>query len=55
MGLPCDKSEQRQLVGEYVNAKALKTPFKDGIPGEDWYCAFMKRHPNLSLKKAGTP
>lgn len=51
MGLPCDKSELRQLVGEYVNAKALKTPFKDGIPGEDWYYAFMKRHPNLSLKK----
>lgn len=51
MGLPCDKAELRQLVGEYVKNKALKTPFKEGIPGEDWYYSFMKRNPNLSLKK----
>lgn len=51
MGLPCDKAELRKLVGEYVNAKGLKTPFKNGIPGEDWYYLFMRRHPELSLKK----
>lgn len=51
MGLPCDKAELRKLVGEYVIAKDLKTPFKDGIPGEDWYYLFMRRHPELSLKK----
>lgn len=34
-----------------VNAKSLKTPFKDGTPGEDWCYSFMKMHPNLSLKK----
>lgn len=48
MGLPCDKLELRQLVGEYVKAKDLKTPFKDGIPGEDWYYAFMTRNPSLN-------
>ena len=51
MGLPCDKAELRELVGAYVKAKQLQTPFKDGIPGEDWYYGFMRRHPALSLKK----
>ncbi|XP_050294180.1 uncharacterized protein LOC126734543 [Anthonomus grandis grandis] len=51
MGLPCDKAELRKLVGEYVNAKGLGTPFKNGVPEEDWYYSFMKRHPELSLKK----
>lgn len=51
MALPCDKAELRKLVGEYVNANALKTPFKEGISGEDWYYSFMKRNPKLSLKK----
>lgn len=33
MGLPCDKAEGRQLVEGYINAKGLKTPFKNGVPG----------------------
>lgn len=51
MGIPCDKKEMRELVGEYIKASGLKTPFKNNVPGEDWYLGFMKRNPQLSLKK----
>ena len=51
VGYPCDKQELLNVVGEYVKENQLKTRFRDGIPGEDWYRAFMKRHPSLSLKK----
>lgn len=38
------------LVGEYVKANHMKTPFKDGYPQSDWLMAFMKRH-IMSIKK----
>ncbi|KAJ8885502.1 hypothetical protein PR048_011700 [Dryococelus australis] len=50
-GYPCDRRELLDLVGKYVKANKLKTQFTDGTPGEDWFLAFMKRHPRLSLKK----
>lgn len=51
MGHPCQKEELKLLVKEYVDSKQLKTPFKDNKPGDDWYLNFMKRYPELSLKK----
>ncbi|KAK6171862.1 hypothetical protein SNE40_018286 [Patella caerulea] len=30
----------------------ITTPFKDGIPGKDWWGGFRKRHPELVLRKA---
>lgn len=39
------------LVGEYVKALKIKTPFKDNIPGDCWCQSFMKRNPSFSLKK----
>lgn len=51
IGLPCDKEELKDLVAEYIKSNRIETPFKDGRPGEDWYLAFMKRQPTLSLKK----
>lgn len=51
MGFPCDKEELFRLVQEYIKINNLKTPFTDGRPGSDWYYAYMRRHPKLSLKK----
>ncbi|KAJ8933138.1 hypothetical protein NQ314_014205 [Rhamnusium bicolor] len=38
-------------VQQYVESNLLKTPFKNGRPGEDWFLNFSKRH-KLSLKRA---
>lgn len=51
IGYPCDKEELFNLVGQYAEQSNLKTRFKNNKPGEEWYRAFMKRHPTLSLKK----
>ncbi|CAB3224863.1 unnamed protein product [Arctia plantaginis] len=51
MGQLCQKEELKLLVKQYVESKQLKTPFTDNKPGDDWYLSFMKRHPELSLKK----
>lgn len=51
MGIPCDKEDVKQVVAEYVRVSNLKTQFVNGIPGDDWYYSFMKRHPGLSVKK----
>ena len=42
--------EIKSLAQDYITAKKIKTPFKDGRPGKDWFHAFMKRK-NLSIKK----
>lgn len=47
------RKEIMDLVGQYVNANELETPFKDGIPGEDWFLNFKRRH-NLSIRKPET-
>lgn len=51
MGYPCSKDELLQLIQNYVLENKIKTRFKDGKPGHDWYIGFMARHPRLSLKK----
>lgn len=51
MNHPYHKEEFLMLVGEYVKAHKIKTPFKDNIPRDCWYQSFMKRTPSLSLKK----
>lgn len=51
MGSPCSKEDVKTVVAEYVKSNNLKTPFVDGIPGDDWYYSFMGRHLGLSFKK----
>lgn len=29
----------------------IQTPFKNGIPGKDWWCAFKRRNPTVTLRK----
>ncbi|KAI4455426.1 hypothetical protein MML48_9g00003656 [Holotrichia oblita] len=38
------------LVGDYIRENRIPTPFRNGVPGEDWWLGFKQRH-NLSLKK----
>lgn len=38
------------VVQEYINKNGLRTSFKNGRPGEDWFLAFRRRH-KLSIKK----
>lgn len=42
-----------EVVGSYVKRNNIKTPFKDGIPGKDWFINFKRRH-RLSIKKPQT-
>lgn len=49
-GFGLSKQEVIDIVGEYINKNNIGTPFKNGIPGHDWYIGFSKRH-NLSIKK----
>ncbi|CAH1954589.1 unnamed protein product [Acanthoscelides obtectus] len=49
-GWGLSRKEVLELVGKYVTKNNIKTPSKDGIPGEDWFLSFKKRH-RLSLKK----
>lgn len=49
-GFGLSRIEIMELVGDYVTKNIIKNPFKSGIPGEDWFLAFKKRH-NLAVKK----
>ena len=44
------RKEVMQVVGDFVRMNGLVTPFKDFVPGADWFINFRKRH-NLSIKK----
>nr|CAI5867589.1 unnamed protein product [Callosobruchus analis] len=44
------RKEILELVGDFVCKNDIKTPFKNGLPGEDWFLNFKKRH-NLSIRK----
>ncbi|KAJ8915367.1 hypothetical protein NQ315_008254, partial [Exocentrus adspersus] len=49
-GFSLTKAEVLDVVQSYVQVNKLRTRFKEGRPGEEWYHAFLKRQ-NLSLKK----
>ena len=50
MGFRLDK-DIINVVAEYMKNSRKKKPFKDGVPGEDWWRLFMKRHPKLTKRK----
>lgn len=49
-GFGLTRKEILQLVGQYVTDNNIQTPFKDNIPGKDWFIEFKKRH-RFSIKK----
>lgn len=50
MGYPCNRSELKDLVHEYVIANGMITPFSNGKPGNKWFANFMRR-PKVELEK----
>jgi hypothetical protein len=51
-GFPFDKDGLIYSVKQIVSESKMQTPFKRNIPGNKWYHSFLKRHPDLSEKKA---
>lgn len=49
-GLPLTKKEVSILIAEYIRRNGIITPFKNDVPGDDWFRGFRKRN-NMSLKK----
>lgn len=51
MGYPSKKEEIINIMAHLFKVNDLKTHFRNGVLGTDWYYSFMKRHPSLSFKK----
>ncbi|KAJ2937643.1 hypothetical protein O0L34_g19317 [Tuta absoluta] len=49
-GFPLTRKEASILISEYVRRNGIHTPFKDDIPGKDWFHALQRRN-ELSIKK----
>lgn len=48
-GFGLSKKEVLQMVADFVKENEIKTPFKEGVPGTDWFISFKNRHA-LSIK-----
>lgn len=51
-GFPATKSRLLDCVQKYLLGDKAETPFKNNRPGQHYYRAFMRRHPNLSNRIA---
>lgn len=49
-GFPVTRDHLLDSVEYIVNKNGKITPFADGRPGKNWFRAFMKRHPELSMR-----
>ena len=50
MGLRPLQKEVLETIGRYVNENKIHTPFRGGIPSDDFFIRF-KRKQKVSLKK----
>lgn len=50
-GFPRRKENLQASVKKFLDIKARKTPFRDNIPGDGWYRAFLRRHPILTERQ----
>ena len=53
-GFGLTKSDIVNVIGDYFRHTKHPNPFRDGVPGDDWWRLFMKRHPELSKRKPQT-
>ena len=42
----------RRLACQLTHANGIETPFTDDKAGRDWFERFLKRHPQLAIRKA---
>jgi len=50
-GFPLTKAQFLLKVGRVVERLRLKTPFRKGIPGKDYWYELRKRRPDLTIRK----
>ena len=51
MGFGLSRKQLFSKTGQLVKSLNLKTPFKKGIPGKDWFVGLKGRHPDFVVKK----
>nr|CAI5850953.1 unnamed protein product [Callosobruchus analis] len=51
-GFPLRTKDLQTSVKKFLDDNPRSTPFTDNNPGEWWYKAFLRRHPNISLRTA---
>lgn len=49
-GFPIRLEDVQESVKKFLDANPRENPFKENKPGEGWFKAFLKRHPNISLR-----
>lgn len=52
IGYGTTKNELLDSVKRALDKAGRASPFKDNLPGRDWFDSFLRRHPNLSLTNA---
>ena len=50
-GFGITRSQLMVKAGKIARDLNLKTPFKNGIPGDEWLAGFLKRNPDISLRQ----
>ena len=50
-GFGLTKSDITYVVADYFIQSKGKNPFRDDVPGNDWWAHFTKRHPELTKRK----
>ena len=50
-GFGLQKEDVKSAVTQFLKHSRRKTPFRDGIPGDDWWAGFLRRQPTLVKRK----
>ncbi|KAJ8983254.1 hypothetical protein NQ317_015603 [Molorchus minor] len=51
-GFPRRKEDIQISVKQFLDDSPRENPFKNNLPGDGWYKAFMRRHPALTTRKS---
>lgn len=49
-GFPRRKQDVQAAVKEFLDKSPRPNPFKNNMPGDKWYAAFLKRNPVLAVR-----